>query len=293
MRGPTAVAAVCVCALLLALAVPGARAVTWNETQAQSMLFYAYGAYCNESSLAAWTCKWCRERGQTNFVATAFPSDRRTNTFAYAGYNPDNETIVVAFRGTQDASLRNWITDLYFPLKTVYNATNPTNETIEVHAGFLAAYKRLAPQVRDAVVTLRQKLPSYRVMVTGHSLGAALSTICALDLVEHRFAQNVSVINFGNPRVGNEGWANYYDLMVPESIRVVNNRDVVPALPPRTFGFQHSATEVWEHRSKYIVCAGNEDPSCSDSVVSYSPRDHVLYMGYETCECKAVDCSDA
>eukprot|EP01094_Clydonella_sp_ATCC50884_P021052 TRINITY_DN4530_c0_g1_i1.p1 TRINITY_DN4530_c0_g1~~TRINITY_DN4530_c0_g1_i1.p1 ORF type:complete len:306 (+),score=75.95 TRINITY_DN4530_c0_g1_i1:43-918(+) len=281
----------CALALVLLASLSSAKAITWNETEAQSALFYAYGAYCNGTSLEAWTCKWCVQRGQEGFVVTAQPYDKRTNTFAYVGYNPRNLSIVVSFRGTQDASLRNWIVDLYLPLKEVYNASNPTNETIEIHSGFIGAYRRLAPLVRAAVAEARQKLPTYRVLVTGHSLGAALAEICALDLVEHRFASDVTVINFGSPRVGNDGFSAYYSEHVPNTTRVVNNRDIVPSLPPKVFGFEHVATEVWEHRNKYIVCSGSEDPKCSDSVVSYSVEDHTHYMGYETCECKSADCS--
>lgn len=230
-------------------------------------------------------------QGNQNFVASAFPYDKLTNTFGYVGHNPDNRTIVVSFRGTENESLKNWITDLYFPLKEVYNASNPTMEPIEVHSGFYGAYKRLSSAVRSAVQVELSKNPSYSVLLTGHSLGAALSTLCALDLVEQKIAANVSVINFGNPRVGNDGFADYFNTRIPNAIRVVNNRDIVPALPPRLFGFMHEGTEVWEHRNRYKVCDGGEDPTCSDSVVSFSPKDHVNYMGYETCECKSLTCS--
>jgi len=49
-------------------------------------LYYAYGAYCNESAIDSMTCKWCGNF--SGFVPTAFPFDPLTNTFGFIGFNP-------------------------------------------------------------------------------------------------------------------------------------------------------------------------------------------------------------
>jgi len=62
--------------------------------------------------------------------------------------------------------------------------------------------------------------------------------------------------------------------------RVVNNHDIVPHLPPKSFDFNHVNTEVWEHGSQYQICnQSGEDPKCSDSLIlPDSIPDHLSYM---------------
>jgi predicted lipase len=47
----------------------------------------------------------------------------------------------------------------------------------------------------------------------GHSLGGALSIFCAMDLVTQKIVpgNRISVINFGQPRVGNKAFADYFN----------------------------------------------------------------------------------
>ena len=41
-----------------------------------------------------------------------------------------------------------------------------------------------------------------RVVVTGHSLGAALATLTALELITKSVSKEVHTIHFGSPRLG-------------------------------------------------------------------------------------------
>ena len=50
-----------------------------------------------------------------------------------------------------------------------------------------------------------------------------------MDLVKAGF--EVSMINFGQPRVGDLAYSNFAKTILPESWRVVHNRDIVPHLP--------------------------------------------------------------
>lgn len=46
----------------------------------------------------------------------------------------------------------------------------------------------------------------------------------------------VEVVTGGSPRVFNPAAAAWYDENVPNVHRVVNNKDIVPSLPPSTVG---------------------------------------------------------
>lgn len=119
--------------------------------------------------------------------------------------------VVVVFRGTDD--LENWITDLESAVLTSYKNMSG----IEVGLGFYKEWNDLMPQVLPAVQSLAQKYPSYKIWVTGHSLGAAISILCAAELAQQGYS-DISVYNFGLPRVGNENFSNYYRTIVSTKV---------------------------------------------------------------------------
>jgi len=270
--------------LFLCLGVGPSRqdSVPFSTDVAEQLLNYAYAAYCPQNQLQNWTCQWCKD----GFYPVAFPYDRRTNTFGYVGVNMTDRTIVVSFRGTQSNSLRNWVIDLFYLHGTV---TYKNLTGVEVHKGFYDAYLRLRDQVLYSVQDLAKTYPQYGLVVTGHSLGAALGTLCALDLVTAglEFPGGVTVINFGDPRVGNAAFAQLFNRWIPNAFRMVNAKDIVPHLPLMSMGFHHVANEIWEHLDEYQTCDNSgEDPLCSDSLrVTLSIFDHLHYMGqYENCD---------
>lgn len=52
-----------------------------------------------------------------------------------------------------------------------------------------------------------------------------------------------TVFTYGQPRVGNDAYYSYYKSIIGE-YRVVHYADIVPHLPPESFGFHHVSTEV-------------------------------------------------
>ncbi|CAN0580278.1 unnamed protein product, partial [Ectocarpus sp. 12 AP-2014] len=82
-------------------------------------------------------------------------------------------------------------------------------EQCQVHRGFLAAYDLVKDQVRYAIGQHMRYNPRVQILITGHSLGAALAVLCFLDLRVNRGlgqGPNSSVsfapiYLFGSPRV--------------------------------------------------------------------------------------------
>jgi len=253
---------------------------TWSQSLAYEYLYYAYAAYCPESELQSWSCSWCKEAPVADFTPYAFPDDSKINGFGYVGYHNENQTIVISFRGTQEDSLENWITDLESMNLVAYKNMSG----IEVGEGFYDEWNDLKSQVLDAVYQLNQTYPKYNIWVTGHSLGAAISILCAVELAQLGYSSSrIHVYNYGLPRVGNENFSDFYRTLVPNTFRVVNGHDVVPHLPPMDLGFYHVPTEVWENPGETLtfkVCNGSgEDPTCSDSqYLDLSIFDHLHYL---------------
>lgn len=66
-----------------------------------------------------------------------------------------------------------------------------------------------------------------------HSLGGALATLCAMEIVNSRRVPRLQLrmYNYGSPRVGNSAFAAKYNELVTDSFRLVNESDVVPSIP--------------------------------------------------------------
>lgn len=87
------------------------------------------------------------------------------------------------------------------------------------------------------------------VIFCGHSLGAALATIAALDLTTfqnsqslHLSSDRVMCVTFGSPRVGNRSFSRTFRRMVPFSFRWAAVGDIVTKVP--FWGYEHVRVKV-------------------------------------------------
>mmetsp|Transcript_12524 Transcript_12524/g.22113 ORF Transcript_12524/g.22113 Transcript_12524/m.22113 type:complete len:345 (-) Transcript_12524:63-1097(-) len=264
-------------------ASPTALTLPYNETKARRMLYFSASAYCDANRVQAWSCIPCSHPALDGFNVTHYLSDSAMDVAGYVGIDahasadPAIRTVVVAFRGTVP-SLRDWVENLDFAKAKPYAATCPD---CAVHAGFLAAYEGLEHQMLAALKQLRPT----RIHITGHSLGAALATLASFSLMSQGYPV-ASVATFGQPRVGNAAFAELYAQLASAkgvtSDRIVHYRDVVPHVPPKSFGFHHIGAEVWysSDASSFVQCNGSgEDPTCSDSLsFPDSISDHLSYL---------------
>ena len=159
--------------------------------------------------------------------------DKATDTECFIRKN--RSEILIIFRGT-DSSI-NWTNNFIFCKKTIPYGNKDTK--IRVHSGFLKGYK----SVRD---TLHTKIPldSCKIRITGHSLGAALAVLCAIDLQYNFKNADIEVFLFGSPRVGNNAFAKSYNKRVFKTLRVTNGNDIVTKLPPKIFGYRHVGINI-------------------------------------------------
>ncbi|TPP50779.1 Lipase (class 3) family protein [Leishmania donovani] len=96
-----------------------------------------------------------------------------------------------------------------------------------------------------------------RVYVTGHSLGGALASLCAytlrrmLLLIQYP-EPDLVVYTFGQPRIGNFVFKQYYNRAVPCTFRVVNESDAVSGF--NFFGGHHVGVQVNIDRHGNYIC---------------------------------------
>ena len=147
-------------------------------------------------------------------------------------YRFQNKTdIVIACRGTQPSEFNDIKADL--------KAAPVMAETVgRVHRGFKAEVDELWPMV---VEDLKECGKTRKAWFTGHSLGAAMTTIMASRCNCDDSMPNIEeVYTYGSPRVG---WKKYCNSLNVTHHRWVNNNDIVTRVPLAIMGYKHHGTE--------------------------------------------------
>uniref|UniRef100_A0ACD5TZJ5 Uncharacterized protein n=1 Tax=Avena sativa TaxID=4498 RepID=A0ACD5TZJ5_AVESA len=197
-------------------------------------------------------------------------SGRAVNWIGYVAVATDKgaaalgrRDIVVAWRGTVEGL--EMVKDVVFmgvPAAKVLQGTSPGNKfpCAGVHGGFLSVYTApedkkhnnpetcMASARNQALEEVRRLMEAHKdevtsITVTGHSLGAALATLNAVDMV----ASGVNVppvpskqppcpvtpILFACPKVGNRRFkAAFASFPALRALHVKNYWDMVPKMPP-------------------------------------------------------------
>ncbi len=153
------------------------------------------------------------------------------------------ENSILSFRGTQQTN--EWVQNI-FAQQIKNSDLTPFSFEGKVHRGFATLYAPIAQQVYEAAQKLDKSRPLY---ITGHSLGASLATLAAMDLAIRmpEIKDQLRLYTYAGPRVGNVEFAEAHSRLVPNHYRVVNLADGIPTAPPTTMGklvFTH-AGQLW------------------------------------------------
>uniref|UniRef100_A0A0N4Z5H9 Lipase_3 domain-containing protein n=1 Tax=Parastrongyloides trichosuri TaxID=131310 RepID=A0A0N4Z5H9_PARTI len=214
----------------------------------------------------------------------------------FTALSHQDNAIIIAFRGSsgflqlaQEAS------------GEIFSKPTPFFTGGSVSPYFLKAFNSVwNGGLRDSFLSLKNKYPSYKIFVTGHSLGGSMACLCAASIVKSGYitADKVSLYTMGEPRVGDESYVKNYDNLNIESYRIIHNRDMVPHLPPDgLFGYKHHKMEIFYENnmvvgSSFKTCPGDDDNNCSNVRVDLSINDHLHYFNKDVSDygesgCKA------
>jgi predicted lipase len=138
------------------------------------------------------------------------------------------------------------------------------SSSILVHQGFANEQAKTAQTILAAVLTLLSQHSASSIVVTGHSLGAALALLDSVYLPLHVPAgTRVSAFTYGMPRVGNANFANYVDATHNGNLTHINNKeDPIPIIPGSFLGYVHPSGEVHiQDSGSWVACPGHDNPS--------------------------------
>lgn len=140
------------------------------------------------------------------------------------------EVMVIAFRGTEPGNIQDWMNNANIWMKPGYGGY--------VHAGFHQSLEDIWADIATQIGLFNYN--NQAIFLTGHSLGGSLAKMAAARLPEQYQQQIRGIYSFGSPRVGNQQFANNYNQKFRDrTFRVINHRDIVTRLAPRSFGYRH------------------------------------------------------
>ncbi|KAF7722571.1 hypothetical protein EC973_002961 [Apophysomyces ossiformis] len=214
---------------------------------------------------------------------------------AFKGTSPDNFEEIFVDAALQRVDARPYLfgaTHLGFYEYLFSNSGMYTNS-------FGSTYSTIIQEIDRRADGLRKKLGTkekVKLWITGHSLGAALSTLLFARLLKHgkddlEHCELQDCYTFGSPAVGDNDFASMfaslhqsYDNNKPTMWRVINNKDVVCKIPlaknDRTVGYYIGKTDYFNYfhvgHAIHLDSASNtlihEAPSCYESAIKIAVK---------------------
>lgn len=141
----------------------------------------------------------------------------------------DEACVLVSYRGTE--SIGDWLLNV---------SLAPTERTYgRVHGGFSTGFEAVRGLVEDALQ--QADVDRKRLWLTGHSLGGALATITAAELVDRHTV--TGIYTYGQPKAVGARAARLFRQRYQDRFqRFVNDDDIVPGVPP---GYRHVGRLFW------------------------------------------------
>lgn len=159
-----------------------------------------------------------------------------------------SENNIIVFRGTQTRV--EWLNN-FTAVQKDYTDQISGQYFGKIHEGFIKNYLRIVqPLPREIAKTLDPTVPCY---ITGHSLGASLAILGALDITLNvpQLREQIQLYTYASPRVGDPTFAKLHAQKVPNSYRVVNLADVIPLMPPtQSVGTYVDVGQEWSFLSQ-------------------------------------------
>lgn len=239
----------------------------YDEDLAKNSVLIAQQTYCP-------TTKIINDNSEINAVV------HKDGEEAIVGFDKKYNSIFVGFKGS--TNIINWLNNIRIV------KTNPYDQYPEaaVEKGFYNMYRKLDSLIYPRIIDLSIRHNNSNIMVTGHSLGAALATLFTFDIMYDNVYEDFnihSLITFGSPRVGNKQFSDLIKNIT--SFRVTHYYDMVAHIPFEFLDYLHISQEIWynEPNTEYNHCDDEyyEDVSCCNSCDSFnciSIEDHLNYL---------------
>lgn len=161
-----------------------------------------------------------------------------TDTQAFGAVRDDG-LVLLAFRGSQATTVKDVLLDSQALQVTA------TGWDGLLHHGFSRAASAVWPKIESWL----KKHPDSPLLLTGHSLGAAIATLISLRANR---PNKTRLITLGSPRVGDPSFAASFKASKVLTTRMVDCSDIVTRVPLEKFGtikYQHVGVPLYVARN--------------------------------------------
>lgn len=173
-------------------------------------------------------------------------------------YSDKLNAIVLVFTGTYNDALITVDLD-YFQQDPSY--INNYVKGMKIHGGFSSLYSKIQKELQELIKQYYKD--ETKLIITGYSLGAAVSTIAAYDLYDET-RKNIYHYAFASPRVFNDIAVKKFNSFKIKSYRIVNTSDIIPILPLPIVN-----TEIFSHTAEQITFDDNLGSYYDNHVTAY------------------------
>ncbi|KAL8214662.1 hypothetical protein R6Q57_004111 [Mikania cordata] len=217
------------------------------------------------------TSPWSKKSNWMGFIAVATDDGKKVL---------GRRDILVAWRGTVNPSDMIYDSELNLVSAPIVFGSQYKDDDPKIHQGWYSIYTTSDQNSRynkssardQALEEIKKLVNEYRdedisMTLTGHSMGAAVATLNAIDIVLNGLNKQsdtpmkscpVTVFGFGSAKVGNSGFKKVFNSMKDlYCLRISNTPDVVPKFP--TLGYSDVGTElvIDTLKSPYLKGPGN------------------------------------
>lgn len=165
------------------------------------------------------------------------------------------KNLFIVFKYTDTKT--DWKYNFKFYPKKIKIETNSCFKPIRIHRGHFIQYKSLIFDIKPFIHDLMNSNELNNIIFSGFSLGGSLCQIAAWDfiskgpvsglnqnLLKPHYLTDIHCYSFGSSNPGNSTFSKEFN-KIPYSYNFVYNKDPIPVLPPRLFGYSRTKNPIW------------------------------------------------
>src|SRR5580692_7743720 len=101
--------------------------------------------------------------------------------------------------------------------------------SLKAHEGYFKQWSSVTNMAKGALEQARTSHPGYKIIVTGHSMGAGIAALASPQLLDLEI--NTTLYTYGQPRSGNQAYADWVDKRLAPVYRVTYKDDGIAQIP--------------------------------------------------------------
>jgi hypothetical protein len=224
---------------------------------------------CDFPVMTNWSCDTCTLENRPDkyiTIDTASHGNTHANrlTLLFFGH-----IIIVTVRGSHDIS--NWMDDFDIGVTALpefmTDACTNKRGSFECADGWLRIWKSMEDPLINALseAGVYPNETCYSLLFTGHSLGAAVTTIGAWAMNAKKY-NIIGNLNFESPLLFLRPAALCYQAQLgSRTLRITNKNDPVPHCPAHLSDFVHVGAELYMRDGDFLFCTFDTVTECRDT----------------------------